>query len=59
MRIRPVALCFGLAVMSGFAVTAHAQTYTFTLLQNVAGGMQNSVVLAINSSGESVGWSQT
>jgi hypothetical protein len=57
MRIRPITLCFGLAVMPGFAVTAHA-TYTFTLLQD-AGGMQDSEAVAINSMGESVGWSQT
>ena len=56
MRIRPIALCFGLAVTPGFAVTAHAATYTFTLLQD-AGGVQDNKVLAINSLGESVGWS--
>ena len=58
MRIRAIALCFGLAVMSGFAVRAHADAYTPILLPD-PGGMQDSEVLAINSSGESVGWSQT
>ena len=58
MSIRPIALSFGLGVMSGFAVTAHAGTYTFTLLQD-AGGAGNNKVFAINSLGESVGYSST
>ena len=55
MSIRPIALCFGLAVTSGFAVTAHA-TYTVTVLAD-PGGMGNNQVFAINASGESVGLS--
>src|SRR6516165_9578824 len=53
MSIRPIVLCFGLAVMSGFAVTAHA-TYTVTVLAD-PGGMGNNTVYGINASGESVG----
>ena len=58
MNIRPVALCFGLAVMSGFAVTARA-TYNPAIVLPDAGGDEDSVVRAINSLGESVGWSAT
>ena len=36
MRFRPIALCFGLAVMSGFAVAAHA-TYDVTFLADPRG----------------------
>jgi hypothetical protein len=32
MRIRPIALCFGLASTPGFAVTAHGATYDVTVL---------------------------
>lgn len=59
MNIRPVALCFGLAVMSGFAVTAHATYNVPIMLADVPGGDGDSVVRAINSLGESVGWSAT
>jgi hypothetical protein len=58
MSIRPIALSFGLAVMSGFAVTAHAGTYDVTRLAD-QGGVGNNVVFAINSLGESVGYSST
>ena len=57
MRIRPMALCFGLALTPGVAVTAHA-TYTPIILAD-PGGMGNNKVWDINSLGESVGWSQT
>jgi hypothetical protein len=57
MRIRSIALCFGLAVTPGFAVTAHAQ-YTSIVLPD-AGGASDSIVRAINSLGESVGYSST
>ena len=57
MRIRSMALCFGLAVTPGFAVTAHAQ-YTSIVLPD-AGGASDSIVRAINSLGESVGYSST
>ena len=57
MSIRPIALCFGLALTPGFAVTAHA-TYTVIVLAD-PGGMGNNKVWDINSLGESVGWSQT
>ena len=36
MLIRSMALCFGLAVMSGFAITAHA-TYNVTVLADPGG----------------------
>jgi hypothetical protein len=36
MSVRPIALCFGLAVMSGFAITAHA-TYDVTVLADPGG----------------------
>jgi hypothetical protein len=58
MRIRSIALCFAMAVTPGFAVAAHAGSYTFTLLQD-AGGLQDNKILALNAVGESVGWSQT
>jgi hypothetical protein len=58
MNFRLTALCFGLALTPGFAVTAHATTYTLVPLQD-AGGVENSVVEAINSLGESVGYSYT
>jgi hypothetical protein len=58
MNLRVTALCFGLALIPGFAVTTHARTYTLVPLQD-AGGVNNSVVEAINSLGESVGYSYT
>ncbi len=57
MRIQLMALCFGLALTPGVAVTAHA-TYTAIVLPDL-GGASNSVVEAINSVGESVGYSVT
>ena len=59
MTIRQMTLCFGLAGVSGFAVTAHAATYNVTVLADPLGGVGNSKVFAINSLGESVGWSAT
>ena len=53
MTIRPMALCFGLALTPGFAVTAHA-TYAAIVLAD-PGGMGNNKVWDINSLGESVG----
>ncbi len=55
MRIRPIALCLGLAVTPSLALTAHAQ-YDATVLPDV-GGEAYSLPNAINASGQSVGFS--
>ena len=57
MRICPTALCIGLAMTPGLALTAHAQ-YDVTVLQG-AGGQGSSQAAAINASGWSVGESYT
>ena len=57
MRIHLMALCFGLALTPGAAVTAHAN-YTAIVLPDL-GGASDSAVEAINSVGESVGYSVT
>ncbi len=57
MRIRPIALCLGLAATAGLALPAHAQ-YDVTLLQDV-GGRGHSLASAINDAGQSIGFSQT
>ncbi len=49
MRIHLMALCFGLAVTPGVAVTAHT-TFSVTVLPD-AGGASDSAVEAINSIG--------
>jgi hypothetical protein len=57
MRIHPIAICLGVAVTPGFALTAHAG-YDVTVLQD-AGGQGDSLPNAINASGQSVGNSST
>jgi len=57
MSIRQMAVCFGLALTPGFAVTAHA-TYTVIVLPD-AGGESDSVVEAINNVGQSIEYSDT
>ena len=55
MRIRPIALCLGLGVTPGLALTAHAE-YDVTVLQDV-GSQGYSEPYAINAPGQSVGHS--
>ena len=55
MRIRPIALCLGLAVTPSLALPAHAQ-YDVTVLQDV-GGHGSTEPYAINDAGQSVGFS--
>ena len=57
MPIRPIAVCLGLAVTPGLAITAHAR-YDVTVLQD-PGGVSYSTTNAINASGQSVGVSFT
>src|ERR1700686_2995110 len=56
MRIRPLALCLGISVTPGFALTAHADAgYNVTVLKD-PGGLGNSGPFfgAINDAGQSV-----
>jgi hypothetical protein len=56
MRVRPIALCVGLAVTPGLPLAAYAQ-YNVFVLQGEGGSV--SQPYAINASGESVGYSLT
>ena len=55
-RIRPIAVCLGLSMTTGFAVAAQAK-YTVIPLQG-AGGQGFNETVAINASGESVGYAE-
>jgi hypothetical protein len=59
MRIRPIALCLGVAVTPSFALTAYADAgYNVTVLQDV-GGQGFNLAQGINAFGQTVGYSST
>ena len=59
MRIRPIALCLGVAVTPSFALTAKADAgYNVTVLQDV-GGQGFNLAQGINAFGQTVGYSST
>ena len=61
MRIRPIAICLGVSMTPGFALTAHADAgYNVTVLQDPGGlGDSGPFFRAINDAGQSVGFSAT